>query len=151
MVGPPQSAWPSTSMGISFLYNPALNLGNSQTWLVGTDNTGLWRTTDSGATFVEVTPYYEPDGAAVYPNFSITHGGQQIYYANNGYIYTGLFVYPARSTDNGVTWQFLPNFPWASYYSVYGDGNTLYTQLAFTGDNNGQGLQPYPTSRKAMG
>jgi hypothetical protein len=146
IVHQPDVGFPSSSIGISFLYEPSMGLGNAQTWLVGTDGNGLYRTTDSGANFTRVTP-----AGSAFPNFSITHGGNQIYYASNGYIYTGLFVYPARSMDNGLTWEFIPGFAYASYYSVVGDGTHLYTQIAFTGDNSGQGLQPYRTSLETDG
>ena len=54
---------------VKFLYNPALGIGNSQTWLLGTQGDGFWRTTDSGATWTKVS------------DNNITHGGGTIYYA----------------------------------------------------------------------
>jgi hypothetical protein len=66
-------------------------------------------------------------------------------------VYVGAQPHPARSTDNGVTWQDLSGTPSASYYSVKGDGNTLYTQLANTGDNGGRGSQAYITSKETDG
>jgi hypothetical protein len=146
IVHQPVAGFASSSMGIAFLYDPALGIGNAQTWLVGTDSNGLWRTTDSGASFTRVTP-----NTGAFPNFSITHAGNQLYYTSNGYLYTGLFVYPARSKDNGLTWEFLPGFTYASYYSVVGDGKNLYTQLAYTGDNAAQGLQSYRISPETDG
>ena len=135
----------SGSMGINFLFDPAHGVGDSRTWLVGTDGKGLWRTTDAGEHFTRVSP---PTG---WPDFSITHGGQQLYYASNGDVYVGAFVYPARSKDNGLTWTALDKLPYASYYSVMGDGTTLFTQLSFTGDNGGRDPQPYMTSPETDG
>jgi hypothetical protein len=153
IVHPPDPSWDSGSMGINFLYDPAQGIGNAQTWLVGTDNVGLWRTTDSGGTWTRVTPATDATGMAAWPNFSITHGGQQIYYASSGVLYTGAFVYPIRSTDNGVTWTTITsNMTYASYYSVVGDGNTLYTQVSFTGDNGRAPTQfPYLVSPESDG
>lgn len=148
---PPVPEFSTGSMGLAFLYNPALGIGNSDTWLVATDGEGLWRTADGGAHFTRVTPKLDKDGKELYPNFSITHGGTQLYYTSTGVLYAGLFVYPARSMDNGVTWEMLDGLPYAHYYSVYGDGKTLYTQISFTGDNAGRGPQPYLTSLESDG
>jgi hypothetical protein len=134
------SSWPNGSLGISFLYDPNTGQGNGNTWLVGTDGDGLWRTTDAGSNWTKVS------------NFSVTHGGAQLYYTKDGTLYSGAVNYPVRSHDNGVTWEQvtagLPNF---YYYSIVGDGVTLYTQLSNTGDNAGQGPQPYMTAPEATG
>ena len=135
----------SGSMGINFLFDPAHGVGDGRTWLVGTDGKGLWRTTDAGDHFTRVSP------TTGWPDFSITHGGQQLYYASNGDLYAGAFVYPVKSKDNGLTWTALDKLPYASYYSVMGDGTTLFTQLSFTGDNGGHGPQPYMTSPETDG
>lgn len=66
---------------------------------------------------------------------NIPHGGHQIYYGTDGYVYAGATPYPMRSMDNGVTWAALDKLPVAYYYSVYGDGTTLYTQNSFTGSS----------------
>jgi hypothetical protein len=56
------------------------------------------------------------------------------------------------SNDNGVTWTQLTNgLNYYYYYTVYGDGTTLYTQLSSTGTNGGQGLQPYMTAPENAG
>jgi photosystem II stability/assembly factor-like uncharacterized protein len=134
-------SWPIGSVGISFLYNPATGQGDSNTWLVATDGVGFWRTTNGGNTWVKVA------------DFNIPHGGSQLYYSKDGTLYSGGAPYPARSHDNGVTWEQLQNVGLSNwyYYTVYGDGDTLYTQLAFTGDNGGQGLRPYMTASESTG
>jgi hypothetical protein len=141
----PDPSWDSGSMGVHFLFAPDLGIGDAQTWLVGTNGEGLWRTTDSGAHFTRVTP------TGVWPDFSIAHGGHQIYYASDHTLYAGAFVYPIRSTDNGLTWTSLKTLPYASFYSVVGDGKRLYTQVSFTGDNGGHGQQPYYVSDETDG
>jgi photosystem II stability/assembly factor-like uncharacterized protein len=127
----PRAEWGVGSLGINILKGGA--------WLVGTDGGGMWRSTDSGSSWTLVS------------SFNITHGGQQIYYASNGYLYAGAAYYPIRSKDNGVTWEQLTTFAYWYYYSVYGDGVDLFTQLAFTGDNGGQGPHPYYTSKETDG
>jgi hypothetical protein len=139
IVHQPRPEFNAGSIGIHFLYSPAHQLGNADTWLVVTDGHGVWRTTDAGVTWTNVS------------NYNLTHGGQQLYYASNGYVYAGFALYPARSSDNGVTWEQLTTLPYFYYYSVYGDGTNLYTQLANTGTNAGQGSQPYYTSLETDG
>lgn len=130
--------WPIATAGVDFLYHPASGQGNASTWLVTTDGAGFWRTTNGGQTWTKVA------------NYSITHGGSQIYYAKDGTLYSGAANYPVYSRDNGLTWkQMSDGLPYWYYYTVYGDGDTLYTQLAYTGTNAGQGLQPYMTTSES--
>jgi hypothetical protein len=131
----PDPSWQSGSMGVHFLYSPDHSQGDEQTWLVGEAN--LWRTTDAGGHWTQVAPY------------GITHGGQDLYYAKNGALYAGAGIYPIRSTDNGQTWaQLKMGTAYSYYYSVQGDGTNLYTQISFTGSNNGNidggGVTPAP-------
>lgn len=132
-------SWPTGSLGISFLFDPASGQGNANTWLAATDGDGFWRTTNAGTTWTKVA------------NVSTAHGGAQTYYAKNGTVYSGATPYPVRSRDNGATWEQLNTLPFFYYYTVYGDGDTLYTQLSYTGDNAGQGLQPYMTASESLG
>jgi hypothetical protein len=140
----PLASWASGSMGIHFLYNPGLALGNAQTWFVGESK--FWRTTDSGTTWTNVSSY------------GITHGGNDFYYTAAGVLYAGAAIYPVRSTDNGVTWEQLTQGPgYSYYYSIQGDGTSLYTQISFTGTNNattdgvGATPAPYLTSKETDG
>jgi len=118
----PMASWPGGTMGIAFLFSPQLGVGDSQTWLVGADGDGFWRTTDSGTTWTQVTK-----------SSQIPHGGSQTYYSPTGYVYAGASPYPIRSKDNGVTWESLDKLPSYYYYSVYGDGTHLYAQRSYTG------------------
>jgi hypothetical protein len=132
--------WPAGSLGISFLYDPATGQGDANTWLASTDGDGFWRTTNAGASWTKVS------------NYSTPHGGAQLYYAKNGTVYSGGTPYPLRSSDNGATWQQMQTgLGFFYYYSVYGDGDTLYTQLSYTGDNAGMGLQPYMSAPESTG
>jgi fibronectin type 3 domain-containing protein len=136
----PGAGFPANSVGLSMLYDPASGQGNSNTWLVGTDGDGFWRTTDGGVSWTQVSTYSTP------------HGGAQIYYAADGTLYSGAAQYPLRSHDNGITWtQVQGGLSYFYYYSVYGDGTNLYTQLSYTGNNAGQGPQPFMTSSETTG
>jgi MYXO-CTERM domain-containing protein len=122
-------AW-SSGHSIKFLYNPALGIGNSQTWLLGTQSAGYYRTADAGATWTKVS------------NTSITHGGGDIYYSAKGVLYASGAETTMRSTDNGVTWNPVgPNDTWA----IAGDGTTM-----FTGKGWGSNL-PFYASQESDG
>lgn len=136
---PPVSTWPGGSFAIGFLYDPTTGQGNANTWLVGTDGDGFWRTTNAGSSWTKVS------------NFNIVHGGAQFSYTRDGTLYSGAQPYPVRSRDNGLTWEQITGLPSAFYYSVGSDDVTLYTQLSNTGDNAGRGPQPYMTAPEATG
>jgi photosystem II stability/assembly factor-like uncharacterized protein len=134
------AGWPDGSVGLNFLYNPSKRQGDPDTWIVATDGDGFWRTTNAGATWVKVA------------DFNSSHGGSLIYYAKDGTVYSGAAQFPVRSHDNGATWeQVKDGLSYFYYYTVYGDGDTLYTQLSYTGSNAGQGPQPYMTAPEATG
>lgn len=135
----PQSTWPSETFGIHFLYDPATSQGNGTTWLVGTGGNGMWRTTNSGTSWTQVS------------TISISQGGQSHYYASDGRLYIGAEGYPLVSSDNGATWSQLTNLQIHYYYCVVGDGVKLYTSLSFTGDNGFGGSQPFYTSLESDG
>lgn len=103
--------------GIFFLSNPGLGIGDKNTWLMGCQGAGYWRTANAGASWTKVL---EPN---------MVHGGDQIYYSRNGALYTGADAGGVhRSIDNGITWKQAESMPASSYYlSVTGDGYFLYT------------------------
>lgn len=97
-------------------------LNNASTWLLGSTSKGLWRTTNAGATWTQVSQE------------SVTDGGNQTFRAKNGYWYEPSFGSLQRSTNNGRTWKSVaPQFVIAPFMSVIGDGTRLYTQIAETG------------------
>jgi hypothetical protein len=101
---------------IKFLYDPALHIGNSKTWLVGGQGGGNWRTSDGGATWTRVFP----QGSGIY------HGGGTIYYSKTGVLYASNYPQTIRSTDNGLNWTAVgPN---GGTTGICGDGNLLYTE-----------------------
>jgi len=98
--------------GVHFLYNPELGVGDSKTWLFGSQGKGYYRTSDAGQTWTKVT------------DVSMAHGGSQIYYASRDVLYlSGEKI--QKSTDNGKTWTHIAPFNY--YLSVMGDGTRLYS------------------------
>jgi len=129
IVHDPVMGWGS-GHAVKFLYNPALCLGNSNTWLLATQGDGFWKTTDGGANWKQVS------------KTNITHGGGTIYYTAAGVLYASGSEQTMRSTDNGDNWTSVgPSSTWC----VYGDGTTLYTGKSF-GAN-----QPYSVSPEKDG
>jgi len=110
---------------IHFLYDPELGIGNSSTWLLGTQGGGMFRTTDAGATWTKVT------------DTGIQHGGGTIYYTKTGTLYATGADKNLRSTDNGVTWTTIG--PGGGYNGIVGDGKQLYAARCF-------GPTPYMTA-----
>jgi photosystem II stability/assembly factor-like uncharacterized protein len=107
---------------IFFLYSPDLKIGNKNTWLMGCQGSGFYRTTNAGTTWVQVNAN------------QMTHGGDQIYYTKAGVLFAGTSAWPSgpmHSTDNGITWLAC-NLPAMYTLGVMGDGTTLYTG-AFNG------------------
>jgi hypothetical protein len=110
--------------GVAFLYDPAAGIGDASTWLVGAGyNAGIFRTTDSGATWSLVSSVQD------------NHGGFDAHYSTQGYLYIGSSAGVQRSTDNGVTWTAVSqgaNATWT--YGVVSDGKRLYSSPAFVGE-----------------
>jgi photosystem II stability/assembly factor-like uncharacterized protein len=119
---------------INFLYAPELGIGDSQTWLLGTQGDGQWRTTDGGKTWNQVI------------KSDIFHGGADIYYAKNGVLYTtGYKPCLLSSKDNGATWETAANLS-DGCTGLIGDGNLLYTAPSYA-----QGIQPVFVSPETDG
>jgi hypothetical protein len=100
-------------------------LGDSNTWLVGTQAAGYFRTSDAGATFTQVSTVV------------MQHGGTNSFVSKTGVLYVGAFSNVLRSTDNGLTFTKVAPYTGDGYYAIIGDGNMLYTQLANTGSHGG--------------
>ena len=119
--------------------NGAWFLDNSSTWLFGSSEAGIWRTTDAGNTWTQVRVQ------------SITHGANGALYrdAASGTVYlaggnnAGGYSSVAVSKDDGVTWTEPPGLPFAYYMSVATDGTNLYTAPAFPVPNNDAANGPW--------
>jgi len=121
----PVSSWPAGSIGIGFLTN-------STTWLVMTDGDGFWKTSNSGTSWNQVSTQNQPHGAA------------KLYRATTGKIYSGGTLYPLVSSDEGDSWAQLTDLGAFYYFTIFGDGTTLYTGPSFPGTNGASGLGPVP-------
>jgi photosystem II stability/assembly factor-like uncharacterized protein len=120
---PPAPAWTATgTIGINFFFDPALGIGNAQTWIASIDGSGIWRTTDSGQTWTMLSS-----------SGSIHGGNSELYFTKNGYAYAGANHNMVRSTDRGTTWSTIGPSTQDGYYQVIGDGNVLYAGQANTG------------------
>ncbi len=112
----PRTGW-GTGHAVNFLFEPALGIGDRDTWLLGTQGNGMWRTTDAGVTWTQVTTN------------GIQHGGGTIYYDKAGILYASGTPNNLRSTDNGEHWTEV-GAP-SGYTAVFGDGKLLYTRSVF--------------------
>jgi len=84
---PPRSGW-GTGHYVFFI--------SSSTWLLATQGNGYWRTTDSGASWTQVS------------TVNMQHGASQLYRAANGTLYVGALHTLLRSTDGGASWKEAP-------------------------------------------
>lgn len=112
IIHPGQSSW-GTGHYVFFI--------DSTTWLLGTQENGFWRTTDSGGSWTKVS------------NEHLQHGGGQLYRAANGVLYTGALQTLLRSVDNGASWTPVGPATQDGYNGIVGDGTRLYAQRANTG------------------
>jgi len=113
---PPQTLKGGYGMAVFFLFDPVKGIGNKDTWLFTAQEGGFFKTTDGGKSWSHVF------------QFPMTHGGNQLYRAQKGTLYSGGYQYPARSTDNGSTWEQIKNglvYSW--YMGICGDGQNIYT------------------------
>jgi hypothetical protein len=111
-------------------------LNDSQTWLVGSQSGGIWRTGNGGDTWTKVF------------SESITHGGINALYHRGAALYLAYQTGIVRSTDDGETWQAVaPGLPYAYYTTVGGDGDHIYTAPSFPLDgDNGPAHGPWRTA-----
>jgi hypothetical protein len=95
---------------------------DARTWIVITQDSGIWRTADSGATWNRVSAFTKP------------HGGSSMYRTKTGVFYLGGNNRVLRSADFGATWSDAgaPNSN-DGYMGLVGDGTFIYTASANTG------------------
>jgi hypothetical protein len=114
---------------IKFLYEPEQGIGDSNTWLLGTQGPGYWRTSDAGKTWTQVSTN------------GIAHGGGTSYYTKDGVLYASGNPQNLRSTDNGETWTELSV---GGATCIFGDGQQLYSAPAW-------GMNPFFVSPESDG
>ena len=97
-------------------------LDNSDSWLLVTQEDGLWRTTNRGADWEKVS------------DENMAHGMNQMYRAASGILYLTMADAIMKSTDEGASWSTVFTTPCTDGFGgLIGDGNRLYTAPANTG------------------
>ncbi|MFB6812576.1 RICIN domain-containing protein [Streptomyces sp. NPDC056387] len=115
----------------------AINPADNGTLLLGTRKNGLWRSTDHGATWSQVSSFPVKDGAGSGAGISfVTYGpaGSKTVYVGVADRSTSLY----RSTDGGSTWQAVPGQPTGQlpqHGVVSGDGSLYLTYTNALGPN----------------
>ncbi|MFV0129410.1 RICIN domain-containing protein [Streptomyces sp. HMX112] len=115
----------------------AINPADSGTLLLGTRKNGLWRSTDHGATWSQVSSFPVKDGASSGAGISfVTYGpaGSRTVYVGVADKSTSLY----RSTDGGSTWQAVPGQPTGQlpqHGVLSGDGSLYLTYTNALGPN----------------
>ncbi|GAA3389867.1 RICIN domain-containing protein [Streptomyces roseoviridis] len=110
---------------------------DNRTLLLGTRKNGLWRSTDSGTTWQQVSSFPVKDGAGSGAGISfVTYGpaGSRTVYVGVADRSTSLY----RSTDGGGTWQAVPGQPTGQYPQhgvLSGDGSLYLTYTDALGPN----------------
>ncbi|KIF00789.1 carbohydrate-binding protein [Streptomyces sp. RSD-27] len=115
----------------------AVNPSDNGTLLLGTRKNGLWRSTDHGATWSQVSSFPVKDGAGSGAGISfVTYGP-----AGSRTVYVGVADRSAslyRSTDGGSTWQAVPGQPTGQlpqHGVLSGDGSLYLTYTNALGPN----------------
>ncbi len=115
----------------------AINPADNGTLLLGTRKNGLWRSTDHGVTWSQVSSFPVKDGASSGAGISfVTYGpaGSKTVYAGVADKSTSLY----RSTDGGSTWQAVPGQPTGQmpqHGVLSGDGSLYLTYTDNLGPN----------------
>ncbi|MGW7438019.1 RICIN domain-containing protein [Streptomyces sp. NPDC054849] len=115
----------------------AINPAESGTLLLGTRKNGLWRSTDHGVTWSQVSSFPVKDGASSGAGISfVTYGpaGSRTVYVGVADKSTSLY----RSTDGGSTWQAVSGQPTGQmpqHGVLSGDGSLYLTYADSVGPN----------------
>jgi hypothetical protein len=86
------------------LFSPSINPGNASEFYVACDMTELFHSVDFGQTYTQL-PFRQFEGGQL-SKMCFTNNPGLLYCINNNFV-SGI-SYPAKSTDNGLTWKTLP-------------------------------------------
>jgi photosystem II stability/assembly factor-like uncharacterized protein len=100
----PSSWFPRGAGGGGALFSPSINPGNANEYYVACDMTDMFHTTDFGQSYSQLPFRQFESGQLSKMCFTKTAG--LLYCINNNFV-SGI-AYPAKSTDNGLTWKTLP-------------------------------------------
>ncbi|MGW0499316.1 RICIN domain-containing protein [Streptomyces sp. NPDC003007] len=115
----------------------AINPADNRTLLLGSRKNGLWRSTDHGVTWRQVSSFPVKDGVSSGAGISfVTYGpaGSKTIYVGVNDKYTSLY----RSTDGGSTWQAVSGQPTGQlpqHGVLSGDGSLYLTYTNALGPN----------------
>ncbi|GEC07373.1 carbohydrate-binding protein [Streptomyces spinoverrucosus] len=115
----------------------AINPADNRTLLLGTRKNGLWRSTDHGVTWSQVSSFPVKNAASTGAGISfVTYGpaGSKTIYVGVNDRSTSLY----RSTDDGRTWQAVPGQPTGQlpqHGVLSGDGSLYLTYTNNLGPN----------------
>jgi hypothetical protein len=132
----PNARWAQAGgYAVLMLYNPDLGVGNSKTWLWGTQGAGFFRTEDGGKSWDKVA------------DMSMPHGGTGIFYGPDKTLYVGGAEGILRSTNNGKSFETVSGLPSGGYFSIIGHADELYSAPAnattsFITSTDGQNWAP---------
>jgi hypothetical protein len=137
--------WGQSNAYVLFLGYDDAGQPDSSYWIALAENCGLWRTTNAGTTWQELSTTLLPSRA-----------GAGMYRAANGALYLGVNGTIVRSSDNGRSWEDLAvvgNLPTSSdaYAGIVGDGTQIYSMLSSTGVSTAGPYSWYVTSESGDG
>ena len=113
---PPPTLKGVYGMAVFLRFGSAKKIGDNDTWVFAAQDCGFFNTTDGGGPWGHVDEH------------PMTHGGNQLYRAGDGTLYSGGYQYPARSKDNGSSWeQIKDGLVYSWYMGICGDGQNIYT------------------------
>jgi hypothetical protein len=116
----PVQGWSGTTKAIGFVEDPGSGLPKGQTWIVGSETNGYWKTTHGGGSWQPFLSSNSP------------HGGASIYPSATGHVYigaTGLF----RTNADGHSPNSIESGGGQWRQHIFGTGAFLFTGTYYGG------------------
>jgi hypothetical protein len=124
----------------------AVDPGNSNHWLIGAADGGVWATSNAGTTWIPLT---DKEASLAMGAIAFAPSNPNIIYAGTGDRIAGVGVYPGdgllKSTDAGRTWRLLARglFAGSSFSDILVNPTNPDTVLATTTGYNSVGVASY--------